>query len=160
VRVDADPERPEVLDTELPEALGHELLPEDLFDLLDLRRLERGGSADEREIDHPVLRHRLDRLVRQPALAGDRAHAVVAPERFGEAHHPRARRRADAHRLVLARAELPDVWCRMQEKSAVQVERRLHALVEDPDLGAVANTDDVAVDRDEVARTKLADVLF
>ena len=48
----------------------------------------------------------------------------------------------------------------MQEKSAVQVERRLHALVEDPDLRAVADADDVAVDRDEVARAELADVLF
>src|SRR4029077_7768563 len=43
VRVDADGERPEVLDAELPQALGHELLPRDLFDLLDLRGLERGG---------------------------------------------------------------------------------------------------------------------
>src|SRR5881394_4385601 len=53
VRVDADRERAEVLDPELPEALGHELLPGDLLDLLDLRRLERGGSADDREVDHP-----------------------------------------------------------------------------------------------------------
>src|ERR1700757_1721677 len=44
VRVDADRERAEVLDAELPEALGHELLPHDLFDLLDLRRLERRGA--------------------------------------------------------------------------------------------------------------------
>src|SRR3954468_11707022 len=36
VRVDADDQRPEVLDAELPEALGHELLPGDLLDLLDL----------------------------------------------------------------------------------------------------------------------------
>src|SRR5919106_2046112 len=41
VRVDADDQRPEVLDAELPEALGHELLPGDLLDLLDLGRLER-----------------------------------------------------------------------------------------------------------------------
>src|SRR6187200_3181548 len=33
VRVDADGERSEVLDAELPEALGHELLPGDLLDL-------------------------------------------------------------------------------------------------------------------------------
>src|SRR6266480_7180788 len=31
VRVDADGERAEILDAELPEALGHELLPGDLF---------------------------------------------------------------------------------------------------------------------------------
>src|SRR5262245_59303948 len=79
VRVDPDPERAEVSNSELPEALGHELLPVDLFDLLDLRRLERRGAPDEREVDHPVLRHRLDRLVGEPAFAGDRAHAVVAP---------------------------------------------------------------------------------
>src|SRR5690242_20061817 len=41
VRVDADGERAEVFNQELPEALGHELLPVDLLDLLDLRRLER-----------------------------------------------------------------------------------------------------------------------
>src|SRR6516225_5376579 len=38
VRVDADRQRAEVLDAEPPEALGHELFPGDLFDLLDLRR--------------------------------------------------------------------------------------------------------------------------
>src|SRR3954462_12329634 len=53
VRVDPDRQRAEVLDAELPEALGHELLPGDLFDLLDLRRLEGGGPADDREVDHP-----------------------------------------------------------------------------------------------------------
>src|SRR5689334_23424761 len=78
VRVDADGQRPEVLDAELPEALGHELLPEDLFDLLDLRRLERRGAADDREVDHPELVHRLDRLVGESSLAADRAHAVLA----------------------------------------------------------------------------------
>src|SRR5918911_5631448 len=94
VCVDADGERPEVLHPELPQALGHELFPVDLFDLLDLRRLERGGAADDGEVDHPVLAHRLDRLVGQAALAADRAHAVVAAERLGEANHPRGRRRA------------------------------------------------------------------
>src|SRR5437660_1865039 len=51
VRVDADGERAEVLDAELPEALRHELFPRHLFDLLDLRRLERGGASDDREVD-------------------------------------------------------------------------------------------------------------
>src|ERR1043165_1959900 len=61
VRVDADRERAEVLDAELPEALGHEVLPGDLLDLLDLRRLERGRAADDREVDHPEALHRLPR---------------------------------------------------------------------------------------------------
>src|SRR6476660_2851274 len=104
VRVDADRERSEVLDAEAPEALGHELLPGDLFDLLDLRRLERRGAADDREVDHPEPPHRLDRLVGEAALAADRAHAVLLAERLGEAHHPRARRRADADLLVAAPA--------------------------------------------------------
>src|SRR5262245_43043032 len=60
VRVDADGERAEILDAELPEALGHELLPGDLLDLLDLRRGERGRAADDREVDHAVPAHRLD----------------------------------------------------------------------------------------------------
>src|SRR3954470_23006166 len=47
VRVDSDRQRPEVLDAELPEALGHQLLPGHLLDLLDLRRLERRGPADD-----------------------------------------------------------------------------------------------------------------
>src|ERR1044071_3721646 len=45
VRVDADGQRAEVLDAELPEALGHQLFPGDLLDLLDLRRLQRRGAA-------------------------------------------------------------------------------------------------------------------
>src|SRR5437867_1329254 len=63
VRVDGDGERTEVLDAELPEALGHQLFPSDLLDLLDLRRLERRGTADDGELDHPQTLHRLDRLV-------------------------------------------------------------------------------------------------
>src|SRR4051812_48407704 len=73
VRVDADDQRAEVLDAEPPEALGHELLPGDLLDLLDLLRLERGRAADDREVHHPESLHRLDRLVRQSPLAADRA---------------------------------------------------------------------------------------
>src|SRR6476620_7999013 len=79
--VDADGERAEVLDAELPQALRHQFLPGDLLDLLDLGRL--------------------DRLVREAALAADRADAVPLAERLREAHHPRARRGTDADRLVL-----------------------------------------------------------
>src|SRR5215218_10457346 len=59
VCVDADDQRPEVPDAELPEALGHQLLPGDLLDLLDLRRLERGRAADDCEVDHPEALHGL-----------------------------------------------------------------------------------------------------
>src|SRR2546430_3439185 len=93
VRVDADRERAEVLDAELPEALGHELLPGDLLDLLDLGRLEGRGAADDREVDHPEPVHRLDRLVGEAALAADRADAVALAERLGGAHPAGARRR-------------------------------------------------------------------
>src|SRR4051812_23263371 len=106
VRVDADRERAEVLDAELPEAFRHQLLPRNLLDLLDLRGLERGGAADDREVDHPEPLHRLDRLVGETALAADRADAVLRAERLCEPHHARARRRADADLLVLARPDL------------------------------------------------------
>src|ERR687898_1349509 len=95
VRVDPDDERPEVLDPELPEALRHQLLPQHLLDLLDLSRLERGGAADDGEVDHPQPLHRLDRLVREPSLAADGADAVLLPQRLGEPNHAGARRRAD-----------------------------------------------------------------
>src|SRR5512133_1978444 len=127
VRVDADGERPEVLDAELPEALGHELLPVDLFDLFDLRRLERGRAADDREVDHPQALHRLDCLVREAALAADRAHAVLLAQRLGEAHHPRARRRPDADRVIAAVVALAHVRRGVQQERAAQVHRRLDA---------------------------------
>src|SRR5207302_8401282 len=138
VGVDADGERAEVLDAELPEALRHQLFPGDLFDLLDLRGLERGGATDDREVDHPELSHRLDRLVREAALAADRAHAVLRAERLGEAHHARARRRADAHLFVAAFRELAHAGRRVEEERAAQVHRRLDAPVEDAELRAVA----------------------
>src|SRR5919106_1122407 len=100
VGVDAHGQRAEVLDAEPPEALRHQVLPGDLLDLLDLGGLQRGGTADDREVDHPVLPERLDRLVGEAALAADRADAVLAPERLREAHHAGARRRADGERLV------------------------------------------------------------
>src|SRR2546425_7502713 len=125
VRVDADRKRSEVLDTELPQALGHELLPVDLLDRLDLGRLQCGGAADDREVDHPEPLHRLDRLVREPALAADRADAVARAQRLGEANHPRARRRPDADLLVAARPELAHARRRMEEEGAAQIHRRL-----------------------------------
>src|SRR5436190_8750067 len=160
VRVDADGERPEVLDPELPQALRHQLLPGDLLDLLDLCRLERCRAADDREIDHPEALHRLDRLVGQATLAADRTHAVLRAEAFGEAHHPRRRRRADADLLVFAGTELAHAGRGVQQEGAVQIHRRLHALVEDADLRAVADTNDVAVDQHLVARAQLADRVF
>src|SRR5919108_156799 len=90
VRVDPDPERPEVLDAEAPQALRHQLLPGDLLDLLDLRRLERRRAADDREVDHPVPAHGLDRLVREAALAADGTDAVLRAERLGVARPDRA----------------------------------------------------------------------
>src|SRR5215471_13621625 len=109
VRVDADGQRAEVLDAEAPEALGHELLPRDFLDFLDLGRLERSRSADDREVHHPEALHRLDGGVGEAALAADRAHAVLLAERLGEAHHSRARRRADADLLVLPLSHLAHV---------------------------------------------------
>src|SRR4051794_23432092 len=151
VRVDPYGQRAEVLDAELPEALGHQLLPGHLLDLLDLRGLERRGAADDGEVDHPVPAHRLDRLVREAALAADRADAVARTERIREADHPRARRRADADLLVAAVLELAHAWRGVQEERAEQVHRRLDALVEDPHLRAVADADDVPLHDDLVA---------
>src|SRR4051794_5364541 len=159
VRVDADGQWTEVLDAELPEALGHELFPGDLLDLLDLRRLERRRSADDCEVDHAVLAHRLDRLVGKAALAADRAHAVLRSERLGETDHARARRRADADLLVLSLGDLANAGRRVQEERAAQIHRRLDALVEDADLRPVADTDDVTLDGHLVAGAQLQDLL-
>src|SRR5262245_24208018 len=141
--VDANGEWAEVLHPELPQAFGHELLPGDLLDLLDLGRLERGGAADDREIDHPQALHRVDRLVREPTLATDGANAVLRSETLGETHHARARCRPDAELLVLARPDLADVRRRVQEKRAGEVHRRFDTLIEDADLRPVADADDV-----------------
>src|SRR6478752_5980155 len=128
VRVDADGERAEVLDAELPEALGHQLLPHDVLDLLDLRRLERRGAADDREIDHAQLVHRLDCLVREATLAANRSYAALAPDRLGEADHARARGGADADLLVRASAlgvlrDLADVRRGVQQERATEIHR-------------------------------------
>src|SRR6476469_9904069 len=130
VCIDADRERPEVLDAEAPEALRHQLLPRNLFDLLDLRRLERGGAADDREVDHPELPHRLDRLVGEAALAADRPHAVLLAERLGEPNHARRGGRADADLLVLALGDLADVRGGVEQEGAAEIHRRLDSLVE------------------------------
>jgi hypothetical protein len=160
VGVDPDGERAEILDAELPETFGHELLPGHFLDLLDLCRLERRGAADDREVHHAVLAHRRDGLVGQPALAADRAHSVVAPERLREADHPRARRRPDGDWLVAARTQFAHARRGVQEKRAAQIHRRLDALVEDADLRAVANADDVTVDEHGIAGVERADRLL
>jgi len=48
----------------------------------------------------------------------------------------------------------------VQEERAAQIHRRLDALVEDPDLGAVADPDDVPLDGDLVAGAQLQDLLL
>src|SRR5579884_1514355 len=159
VRVDADCQRAEVLHAELPEALRHELLPRHLLDLLDLRRLERGRAADDREVDHPELAHRLDRLVGEAALAADRADAVAAPERLREPHHARARRRADAALLVPTFEPTQEVRLGVEQEGAVEDHGRLLAVVEDVDLRAGADAVDVALDDHLVAGVELQDLL-
>ena len=47
-----------------------------------------------------------------------------------------------------------------EEERAGEVPRRLDPLVEDPHLRAVADADDVAVDRGEVAGAELADLVL
>src|SRR6476660_7523325 len=47
VRVDADRERAEVLDAELPQALGPEHLQGDLVEALDVLRFERRRATDD-----------------------------------------------------------------------------------------------------------------
>src|SRR5437762_1881048 len=121
VGVDADREWAEVLDPELPEALGHQLLPGDLLDLLDLRRLERRGAADDREVDHPQLAHRLDRLVREAALAADGADAVLGAERLGEADHAGRGGGTDADRVVAAVLALADAGRGVEQERAAEV---------------------------------------
>src|SRR3990172_3324224 len=111
VRVDADGERAEVLDSELPQALGHELLPGDLLDLLDLGRVER--------------------LIRETALAANCAYAVLGAEALREAHHARARGRADAELLVAAGAELAHARRGVQEKCAGEIHWRVDSPVQD-----------------------------
>src|SRR5436309_1637944 len=118
VSVDADGERAEVVHPELPQALRHELFPGDLFDLLDLRRLEGRGAADDREVDHPEALHGLDRIVREATLPADPADAVALAEPFREAHHARARGRADADLLVAPRAQLAHARRCVQEEGA------------------------------------------
>ena len=136
------------------------LFPRDFLDLLDLRRLERSGTADDREIDHSELLHRLDRLVGETALAADRADAVRRAERLVEAHH-RARRwspsRCTPSRSGRRRACGRPVRCGGGTRRW-RIHRRLDALVEDPDLRAVADPDDVPLDDDLVSGAELEDL--
>src|SRR6185295_3344743 len=160
VGVDPDRQRPEVLDPELPEALGHQLFPGDLLDLFDLGRLERGCAADDREVDHPELAHRLDGVVREAALAADRADAVLSAERLGEADHPCRGGRTDADLFVASVLELADAGRGVEQEGAAQVHGRLDPLVEDPDLRTVPDADDVPLDGDLVAGAELQDLLL
>src|SRR5439155_1467499 len=130
------------------------------FDLLDLRRLERGRSADDRAVDHPVLSHRFDRVVREAALAADRAHGVLLAERLGEANHARARRRADADLLVAPVLELAHARRRVDQERTAQIHRGLDALSEDTDLRAVADADAVALSDLLVSAAQLRDLVL
>src|SRR5204863_9339068 len=92
-------------------------------------------------------------------LPADRPDAVPRAQRLREPDHARAGRRPDADLFVLAFGELPNPGRGVEEECALQVHRRLDALVEDPDLGAVADPDDVALDGHLVAGAQLQDLL-
>ena len=55
---------------------------------------------------------------------------------------------------------LPHAGGGVEQERASEVHRRLDALVEDPDLGAVADPEDVALDDDLVAGLELEDLLL
>ncbi len=55
--------------------------------------------------------------------------------------------------------ELADAGRRMKQERAGEIHRRLDALVEDPDLRAVADADDVTLDDHLVACAELEDLL-
>ena len=55
--------------------------------------------------------------------------------------------------------ELAHVRRGVEQERAAEVHRRLDALVEDPDLRAVADADDVALHGDLVAGAELEDLL-
>src|SRR3989442_10230914 len=160
VGVDPDRQRAEILDAELPQALRHQLFPRNLFDLFDLCRFQRGSAADDREIDHAVPTHRLDRLVGEAALAADGAHAVAPAERLCETHHARRGGGADADLLVFAFADLAYARRRVEQERAAEVHRRLDTLVEDPHLRPVPDADDVALDDHLVAGAEPQDLSF
>ena len=107
VAVHRHQQRPEVADAELPQALGIEVVEVDVLDRLDPGGLERGGAADDREIDAAELAERGERAVAQPALADDDAHAECAHQRVGEALHALDGGGADAHRRVAGREFAP-----------------------------------------------------
>src|SRR5205085_1294808 len=80
-------------------------------------------------------------------------------ERLGEPHHARGGGGADADLLVLAGAELAHARGGMQQEGAGEIHRRFDALVEDPDLRAVTDADDVALHDHLVAGVKVEDLL-
>ena len=55
VAVHRDEQRPEIAHTELPQALGIQIVEIDVLDRLDPCRFERGGAADDREVDAAKL---------------------------------------------------------------------------------------------------------
>src|SRR5258706_1917233 len=98
--VHRDEQRTESLDAELPQRLGIEIVEIDVFNLLDPRRLERGGAADDREVDAAQVLERRLRRGEEPAFADHDADTVLFHQRARETFHARAGRGADADRLV------------------------------------------------------------
>src|SRR4051812_27564461 len=56
VRIHRDKERSEVFHPEFPETLGHQVLEEDILDLLHLDRFDARRAADDRQVDPAELR--------------------------------------------------------------------------------------------------------
>ena len=143
-------------DAELPQALRHEVLELDLLDLLDLGGLQRRRAAGDRKVDPAELLQHRQGVRQQPALADDRADAVVVHQPAREAVHARAGGGADADLLIASGTELAHVGGGMDEGGAAQAHPGPLAAVEHRDLGGVPDADDVPVDAQLLPGAQLA----
>src|SRR5215203_3951200 len=137
--IHGDEDRAEALDGKAPERLRVEVLEIDVLDRGDPGRLERRGTADDREIGAAEIAERTPGRVAEAPLADDDAHALALHERFREALHALRGGGADAHgcvaRRVLVRAlDAAHVRRGVDDGVAGEVEARAPAAIEHVDL--------------------------
>src|SRR5579859_3050926 len=158
VGVNRHHERAEIFDPEFPQALGHQVLPPDLFNLFNLRRLQRRGATDDRQVHSTKFLHCLNTRLQQSGLAHNHPNLVTLQQAGYKAVHARTRGGSDGKLFVFSVRKFFDAGRGVNAHGARQVRRRLNPFVENANLRRVPDSEDRSVDQDGILKLELADV--
>lgn len=136
--VDGYGKRSEIFDPKTPNAFGHEVLPVDAFNRLNLGCFQSCSTSYDGKVACAKLLHRPYAIFQEPAFANNSPYSITFEKTRSETIHSRTCGCTDADGKI-AVSLLLDVRRGVQANGPLKVYRRFNTLVENPDLCRVPN---------------------